>query len=60
MVSPMPHSMYDIPVPVMQRMVRNLIAMLDKPEAHAKAKNIDEKVFVTDRLPLDMFPLGLT
>ena len=53
----MPVSMYDNAVPVMQRMMRNLIAVLDKAEAHAKARNIDEEVFVSARLAPDMFPL---
>lgn len=50
-------SMYAISVPVMQRMMHNLIAVLDKAEAHAKAKKIDEAVMVNARLALDMFPL---
>lgn len=53
----MPVSMYEISVPVMQRMMRNLIAVLGKAEAHAKAKKIDEEVFVNARLAPDMFQL---
>ena len=53
----MPVSMYAISVPVMQRTMRNLIAVLDKAEAHAKAKKIEEAVVVNARLALDMFPL---
>ena len=53
----MPVSMYDNSVPVFQRLMRNMIAILDKAEAHAKAKKIDEEVFVNARLSPDMFPL---
>ncbi len=50
-------SMYQTSVPVMQRLMTNLIGILDKAEAHAKAKKIDEEVFVNSRLAPDMFPL---
>ena len=53
----MPVSMYDVAVPVMQRTMRNLIALLDKAEARATAMKIDEEVFTNARLALDMFPL---
>ena len=53
----MPVSMYDIAVPVMQRVMRNLIAVLDKAEAHATARKIHEEVFANARLAPDMFPL---
>jgi len=39
-------------------MLDNLSAILDKTEAHAKAKNIDQGVFVNARLAPDMYPLG--
>jgi len=47
--------MSDIVVPVMQRVMRNLIAVLDKAEAHAAARKIDEEVFANARLqkPID-------
>ena len=41
----MPVSMYAISVPVMQRTMRNLIAVLDKAEAHAKAKKFGRAWF---------------
>lgn len=50
-------SMYDIAVPAMQRVMRNLIAVLDKAEAHATARKIHEEVFANARLAPDMFPL---
>ena len=49
--------MSDIVVPVMQRVMRNLIAVLDKAEAHATARKIDEVVFAKARLAPDKFPL---
>ena len=50
-------SMYQTSVPVMQRLMSNLITILDKAKAHAAAKKIDEDVFVNARLSPDMFPL---
>lgn len=50
-------SMYQNSVPVMQRLMRNLIGVIDKAEAHAKAKKIEDDVFVNLRLSPDMFPL---
>ena len=50
-------SMYQTSVPVMQRLMTNLIAVLDKAKAHAAAKKIDEEVLVNARLAPDMFPL---
>jgi len=35
-----------------------LSSILDKTDAHAKAKNIDQVVFVNARLAPDMYPLG--
>jgi hypothetical protein len=49
--------MYETSVPVMQRLMRNLIGVIEKAEAHAKAKKIDEQVLVDARLAPDMFPL---
>ncbi len=50
-------SMYQNSVPVMQRLMRNLIAILDKAEAFAAAKKIDADVLPNARLAPDMFPL---
>ena len=53
----MPVSMYQNSVPVMQRLMKNLIAVLEKAEAHATAKKIDAEVLANCRLTADMFPL---
>ena len=50
-------SMYQNSVPVMQRLMKNLIGVIEKAEAHAKAKKIEEEVFINARLAPDMFPL---
>jgi hypothetical protein len=52
-------SMYDISVPVFDRRLKALVAILDKAAAHAAAKNIEPSAFMTDRLYPDMFPLWL-
>jgi len=51
-------SMYQASIPHFILMLVNLSAILDKTEAHAKAKNIDQGVFVNARLAPDMYPLG--
>ncbi len=43
--------------PTFTRMLRNLDQILEKAEAHAKAKNIDPSVFLNARLAPDMHPL---
>ena len=53
----MPLSMYDISVPVFQRMLTNLTGILDKAEAHAAARKIEPEVLINARLAPDMFPL---
>lgn len=50
-------SMYQTSVPVMQRLMKNLIGIIEKAEAHCAAKKIDPEVLVNDRLAPDMFPL---
>ena len=50
--------MYQASIPHFILMLDNLSAILDKTEAHAKAKNIDQGVFVNARLAPDMYPLG--
>ena len=51
-------SMYSASVPVFVRMLNNLAALLEKGEAHAKARNIDQAVLLGSRLYPDMFPLS--
>ena len=51
-------SMYQATVPVMQRSLANLVAILEKGAAHAEAKKIDPAVLVASRLYPDMFPLS--
>ena len=51
-------SMYQASIPHFILMLDNLSAILNKTEAHAKAKNIDQGVFVNARLAPDMYPLG--
>ena len=51
-------SMYQATVPVIQRSLANLIAVLEKGAAHAEAKKIDPAVLVASRLYPDMFPLS--
>lgn len=53
----MPLSMYEISVPLFQRMLTNLTGILDKAEAHASARKIDPEVLINARLAPDMFPL---
>lgn len=50
-------SMYQISVPVFQRMLTNLTGILEKAEAHAAAKKIEPDVLINARLAPDMFPL---
>lgn len=50
-------SMYQISIPVMQRLMKNLIGIIEKAEAHCAAKKIDPEVLANDRLAPDMFPL---
>lgn len=49
--------MHAAAVPTFARMLRNLDSILEKAEAHAKAKNIDPSVFLSARLAPDMHPL---
>ncbi len=50
-------SMYENSVPVFQRLMKNLIGVIEKAEAHAKAKKIEDDAFTGARLSPDMFPL---
>lgn len=53
----MPLSLYEASVPVYLRMLRNLSAILDKAEAHAKAKGMPLSTLAEARLAPDMHPL---
>lgn len=52
-------SMYAISVPVFDRRLTALAAILDKAAAHAEAKKIEPGAFMMDRLYPDMFPFWL-
>lgn len=49
-------SMHSASVPVFVRMLDNLLAWLDKAEAHAAARKFDVNVLLTARLAPDMLP----
>lgn len=51
-------TMYQASIPVFVRMLGNLSSILDKGEAYANAKNIDQSVLVNARLAPDMYPLS--
>lgn len=51
-------TMYQASIPVFIRMLGNLSAILDKADAHAEAKKIDQAVFINARLSPDMYPLS--
>jgi len=48
--------MYSASVPVFQHMLRNLIHILDKGEANARARKFDPAVLAGSRLAPDMLP----
>ncbi|UPT63633.1 MAG: DUF1993 domain-containing protein [Hyphomonadaceae bacterium JAD_PAG50586_4] len=50
-------SIYAASAPTFVRMLKNLAAMLNKAEAHAKSKNFDVTTLLNDRLAPDMFTL---
>jgi hypothetical protein len=50
-------SLYDASIPGYLRMLRNLAAMLDKAEAHAKAEGVPLSALAEARLAPDMRPL---
>jgi uncharacterized protein len=54
----MPIDMHQTSIPVFVKMLGNLSAILEKGDAHAKAKNIDPSVFINYRLAPDMYPLS--
>lgn len=49
-------TMHSASVPVFVRMLGNLLAWLDKAEAHAAAKKFDPQVYLGARLAPDMLP----
>jgi hypothetical protein len=51
-------SLYDAAIPGYLRMLRNLSAMLDKAEAHAKTTGADLSTYVQARLAPDMAPFN--
>lgn len=51
-------SMYQASVPVFTRALTALRAILQKGQAHAQARKLDEKVLTGSRLFPDMFPLS--
>src|SRR6185312_1089124 len=55
--NPMQISMYEMIVPIANRMLGSLSAILDKGAAFAEAKKIDQTVLTGARLAPDMFPL---
>ncbi|MDP1732250.1 MAG: DUF1993 domain-containing protein [Devosia sp.] len=51
-------SMYSASVPVFTRMLRNLLAILEKAEANAAERRIKPEVLAGARLAPDMYPLS--
>lgn len=51
-------SMHSASVPVFVRMLGNLVAWLDKAEAHAAQKKFDPAVYMSARLAPDMLPFA--
>ena len=51
-------SMYEASIPVFTHVLGNLSAILEKAQAHARARGIDPAVLVNARLAPDMFPLS--
>jgi uncharacterized protein len=49
--------MYSMTVPVFERMLGNLSAILDKGAAHAQARKIEPSILLNARLYPDMLPL---
>ena len=49
-------TMHSMSVPIMTRMLGNLLTWLDKAEAHAQARKFDASVYLAARLAPDMLP----
>jgi hypothetical protein len=54
----MPLTMHSATVPVFVRMLNNVLAWLDKAEAHAKARKFDPSHYLGLRLAPDMLPFA--
>ena len=54
----MPINMYKASIPVFERMLNKLSAILEKAAAYSVTKSIDPSVFVNARLAPDMYPLS--
>jgi hypothetical protein len=54
----LPLSLYDVSIPLYRNMLRNVQAMLDKAEAHAREKGDDVAHYLETRLAEDMLPLS--
>ena len=54
----MPISLYSASVPVFERMLRNLHAIIEKAEVNASERKIRPEVLVSSRLAPDMHPLS--
>ena len=54
----MPLSLYQSSVPVFEHAMGAFLAVLDKAEAHAKARKFDPANYLAIRLAPDMFPLA--
>ena len=54
----MPFTLYDASLPMMERMLHNLSAILDKAVAHAEAHHIDPATLIETKLAPDMFNLA--
>ena len=52
----MPISMHAASVPIFTRMLTNMLAWLDKAEAHAAARKFDTSNYLESRLTSDMLP----
>src|SRR5690349_7945930 len=50
-------SLYDASIPSYLLMLKNLAALLDKAEAHAKTAGVDPATYLEARLAPDMAPL---
>jgi hypothetical protein len=53
----MPLSLHQCTVPAFERSLNAFLAILDKAEAHAKARKFDPNNYLSIRLAPDMFPL---
>jgi len=51
-------SLYDASIPVYLQMLKNLVAIVDKAEAHAKETGADVATWLEARLAPDMHPLS--